>query len=461
MDAGPLAVELRGIWHSFEDNEVLRDVSFTVPAGLITVLLGPSGVGKTTCLRILSGLQIPDDGEVLIDGRSLYGLRPRELRALQKRLGVLLAGHGVYGSALWAHMTVLDNVTFQLRELTSLSEDEARERARARLIEVGLEAALDVMPPELSSGMRRRAALARALASDPDLLVLDAPELGIDTVRRRLIRDILLDHHASVGGTYLIVTQDIGLAREVADHAIVLLEGRVAIEGSAGEVLETEDLDVRQLLTGSATGPLQLASEAGAGIRRQRRAAGLGRPRVRSHLGRGARAAGRADGQHGCARVLERAGVGARRGRLAGRRGGHGRPLVAPRERLTDAATSLDTATCLRGGMAGGGGSAKVPAMRRGPLVTGLAVGAAIFAVPSSAGATPRTVTVTLLGGAQITVTVDVPPGTPLDQIRIPGLQGPIVGISDSGPVASPAPPAPAPAAPSAGRIAGCGAWFA
>jgi len=259
--AAGAALELVDVWTSYADNPVLLGVSFAVPPARISVLLGASGVGKTTCLRHLCGLLMPDHGEVRVEGRSLFTLRKAELARLRRRFGVLLEGDGLYGSALWASMTVLDNVRFQLAALTDLDEDAVHRRAHERLDELGLGRFSDERPLALSAGMRRRVGLARALASDPEFAVLDGPDLGVDPVRVRMLCDVIRRHQSARGATYVVVTQDMEVARQIADHVIVLVDGRVAIEGPPRDVFATRHASAAQLLSGSRHGPMRLADQ--------------------------------------------------------------------------------------------------------------------------------------------------------------------------------------------------------
>ena len=236
MDGRP-GIELVGVSSGYDGVRVLRGVSFAAPAGRITVMIGPSGAGKTTCVSHMVALRPPSRGAVLIEGDSLWDMSKRELARLRRRCGVLLQGAGVYGSALWESMTVLENVEHQLRTLTTLTDEEIRERALERLGEVGLAAAAHEAPAHLSAGMRKRVAIARALASDPDYAILDGFELGIDKVRLAGLCTLVRARHERVGSTMLVVTQDMEVARRLADHVVVLIGGRVEDEGPPEEVL--------------------------------------------------------------------------------------------------------------------------------------------------------------------------------------------------------------------------------
>jgi len=259
------AVELIDVHTAFDDTWVLRGVNFAAPRGRITVLVGPSGVGKTTCIRHITGLLFPDMGDVLVDGQSRGQMRKPEHAALARRFGVLLQGSGIYGSALFASMTVLENVMFQLRAVTGRPEEELRERALERLKEVGLADHADAMPAVLSAGMSKRVALARALAADPDFAVLDSIDDGVDPVRLGRLCDLIRAHHEKLGGTYIITTHDMDVARRLADHVVVLWDGRVVEEGPADQVFGSNSAEVRQFVTGDVTGPLALRSDPGAG----------------------------------------------------------------------------------------------------------------------------------------------------------------------------------------------------
>jgi phospholipid/cholesterol/gamma-HCH transport system ATP-binding protein len=255
------AIELIDVYADYAGSRVLRGISFEVRRRAITVLLGPSGVGKTTCLRHILGLLTPSQGDVLVDGRSALGMRKSTRLALSRRFGVLLQGGGLYGSALWDSMTVEQNLLHQLRSQRDWDEDALHLRCQERLHEVGLADSAELMPAELSAGMRRRVALARAMVADPDVLVLDSFELGVDPVRLSGLCDLIKRRHDQLGATYLIATQSVEVARRLADEIVVLWEGRVIEQGPAGQALGSLQPAVRQLVTGSTDGPLGMAGE--------------------------------------------------------------------------------------------------------------------------------------------------------------------------------------------------------
>jgi phospholipid/cholesterol/gamma-HCH transport system ATP-binding protein len=254
------AIELIDVHTELGGTRVLRGVSFAALPGRITVLLGPSGVGKTTSLRHVVGLLTPDTGDVLVEGRSTLTMRKSGRLALSRRFGVLLQGSGLYGSALWESMTVEENLIHQLRaQVDSSDEDELFRRSRERLREVGLADSARLTPADLSAGMRRRAALARALVADPDFAVLDSFELGVDVVRLNGLCEMIRRRQEETGGTYLIATQNMDVARRLADDVVVLWEGRVIEEGPADQVLASTLTEVDQLVHGKLEGPLSLA----------------------------------------------------------------------------------------------------------------------------------------------------------------------------------------------------------
>ena len=229
------AIALRHVTKRFGDRLVLDDVSVDVQAGTAFCLLGRSGTGKSVTLRHIIGLVKPDAGEVLVDGEDVSHLPPRELSQVRMRMGFLFQN-----AALFDSMSVGENVAFPMRRHRKLPEGEVRERVRAKLASVGLERDVDKMPSELSGGMRKRVGLARAMALDPSILLVDEPGAGLDPITTREI-DELLVAQKSAGVTLVVVTHNIPSARLVADDMALLHEGRIVAQGTA------DDLDRNEL----------------------------------------------------------------------------------------------------------------------------------------------------------------------------------------------------------------------
>jgi phospholipid/cholesterol/gamma-HCH transport system ATP-binding protein len=248
-----LAIETRGLHKRFGRHEVLAGVSLMIPEGGISVVLGPSGTGKSVLLQHIIGLMRPDKGDVLIRGRSLSSMGRAELLGLRREIGVMFQD-----GALFSALNVYDNVAFPLREHTDLSDDAIDAVVLDRLRDVGLESAAGRFPAQLSGGMKKRAGLARALALDPGIVLCDEPDSGLDPVRTALLADLLIDQHANGGGTMLVVTHNIALAKHVADHITVLWQGDVRQAGMAAEIFESDDPFVQQFLAGASSGPLSM-----------------------------------------------------------------------------------------------------------------------------------------------------------------------------------------------------------
>jgi phospholipid/cholesterol/gamma-HCH transport system ATP-binding protein len=246
-----LAIQTCALHKSFNGQPVLAGAELAVPEGVIAAVLGPSGTGKSVLLKHLIGLLRPDSGDVLIRGRSLRQMDRGEILRLRREIGVMFQD-----GALFSRMNVFDNVAFPLRQHTNLPEEIVHEIVTDHLRAVGLAEAADRLPSELSGGMRKRAGLARALALDPGIVLCDEPDSGLDPVRTALLGNLLVDQHARYGGTMLIITHNVALARQISDHISILWKGRVLQSGLTEHLLTSSDAFVQQFLGGEADGPL-------------------------------------------------------------------------------------------------------------------------------------------------------------------------------------------------------------
>jgi phospholipid/cholesterol/gamma-HCH transport system ATP-binding protein len=245
------AVEFIDVVKSFGRNTVLNGLNMGLPNDQISMIIGPSGTGKSVCIKHMVGLLYPDDGDVLVHGESVPNLADEDLFEMRKKFGVLFQDGALFGS-----MNVFDNTAFPLRQHTDKGEDEIQEIVMRRLKEVGLAGASDKMPNELSGGMRKRAGFARALVLDPDIVLFDEPDSGLDPVRTALLCELIQEVHAENGGCYCVITHDIMSARRVADFIAVLWKGRIVESGPASELFNSDNQFVRQFLSGEAQGPL-------------------------------------------------------------------------------------------------------------------------------------------------------------------------------------------------------------
>ncbi|WP_334134499.1 ABC transporter ATP-binding protein [Tepidimonas sp.] len=252
MSAPPL-VELRGVTFGYGDGRVvLDDVSLRVPRGKVSVLIGTSGGGKTTLLRLIGGQLRARSGQVLFDGQDVGALDRNGLYAVRRRMGMLFQ----FG-ALFTDMSVFDNVAFPLREHTRLSEPLIRDIVLMKLHAVGLRGARDLMPGELSGGMARRVALARAIALDPELIMYDEPFSGLDPISLGTAARLIRQLNDTLGLTSLMVSHELESTFAVADHIIVLANGRVAMQGTPDAVRHSTDPLIRQYVTASPDGPVR------------------------------------------------------------------------------------------------------------------------------------------------------------------------------------------------------------
>jgi phospholipid/cholesterol/gamma-HCH transport system ATP-binding protein len=247
----PDAIEFIDVHKSFGRNHVLRGLNMGLPEGKISMIIGPSGTGKSVCIKHIVGLLYPDEGDVLVHGRSIPSLPDAELFELRRKFGVLFQDGALFGS-----LNLYDNVAFPLRQHTEKGEEEIAEIVNRRMREVGLGGEGAKMPNELSGGMRKRAGFARSLVLDPEILLFDEPDSGLDPVRTALLCELIKEVHAENGGAYVVITHDIMSARRVGEHISVLWKGKVVESGPAAELFASENPFVRQFLSGEAQGPL-------------------------------------------------------------------------------------------------------------------------------------------------------------------------------------------------------------
>lgn len=243
-----VAIRLDHVSKAFNGRAVLDDVSLDVRSATAFCLLGRSGTGKSVTLRHIVGLVAPDSGRVLVEGQDVTSLPPKALASVRKRMGFLFQN-----AALFDSLSVRENVAFPLRRHTDLPDEEIQARVRARLASVGLERDIDKMPSELSGGMRKRVGLARAMALDPGILLVDEPGAGLDPITTREIDELLLDQKRA-GTTLVVVTHNIPSARLVADEMALLHEGRVVAQGAAADLDASDHPIVRAFMQSEGGG---------------------------------------------------------------------------------------------------------------------------------------------------------------------------------------------------------------
>ena len=245
------SIRIEDVHKAFGSNPILNGLKLGIPEGMITLILGPSGTGKSVLINHLIGLMFPDQGDILVHGDSVRGMTRPQLLEMRKKYGILFQDGALFGS-----MSVFDNVAFPLREHTDLSEREITEIVDARLADVGLTAARDRMPGQLSGGMKKRAGFARALVLEPEIVMFDEPDSGLDPVRTALLGELIKKMHSEHGGTYIVITHDIASVRQVGEYIGVLWKGRIVQSGEAEEMFRSQNPFVRQFLTRGLTGPL-------------------------------------------------------------------------------------------------------------------------------------------------------------------------------------------------------------
>jgi phospholipid/cholesterol/gamma-HCH transport system ATP-binding protein len=246
-----VVIDVRGVGYAVDAHTVFADLNLTVRRGLITGIMGPSGTGKTTLLRLMTAQSAPDRGTVQVFGRDLSTLSATQVFAMRKRMGMLFQN-----GALLSDLDVFENVAFPLREHTDLPEPLVRALVLTKLQAVGLRGAAHLMPAELSGGMARRVALARAIVMDPELLFYDEPFVGLDPISRGMIVRLIRRMNEALGITSVVVSHDVAELSEIAHDSYLLSGGKVVAYGSPRELRESALPVVRQFMEGSAEGPV-------------------------------------------------------------------------------------------------------------------------------------------------------------------------------------------------------------
>jgi phospholipid/cholesterol/gamma-HCH transport system ATP-binding protein len=249
-------VVIEGLTKSFGKQTIWRDVSLTLPPGEVSVMLGPSGTGKSVFLKSMIGLLKPDRGRCVINGVDIVTCSEHKLYETRKLFGVLFQDGALFGS-----MNLYDNVAFPLREHTKKSESEIRQVVLEKLELTGLAGAEKKLPGEISGGMRKRAGLARALVLDPEIILCDEPDSGLDPVRTAYLSQLLIDLNAQIDATILIVTHNINLARTVPDNLGMLFRKELIMFGPREVLLTSEEPVVEQFLNGRRLGPIGMSEE--------------------------------------------------------------------------------------------------------------------------------------------------------------------------------------------------------
>ncbi|MCA3238538.1 MAG: ABC transporter ATP-binding protein [Curvibacter sp.] len=245
-------VELRNVTFGYSDRVILDDVSFGIPRGKVTALMGASGGGKTTVLRLLGGQNRVQAGQVMFDGQDVTTMDHDQLYEARRRMGMLFQ----FG-ALFADLSVFENVAFPLREHTDLSEELLRDVVLMKLNAVGLRGARDLMPSEVSGGMARRVALARAIVLDPELVMYDEPFSGLDPISLGTAARLIRHLNDSMGLTSIFVSHELEQTFGISDHVVILANGKVALEGTPEQIRGSRDPLIYQYVNALPDGPVR------------------------------------------------------------------------------------------------------------------------------------------------------------------------------------------------------------
>ncbi|BBY80049.1 putative ribonucleotide transport ATP-binding protein mkl [Mycolicibacterium pulveris] len=251
-----IGIQVEGLTKSFGPQRIWEDVTLDIPPGEVSVLLGPSGTGKSVFLKCLIGLLRPDRGKIIVDGTNIVECTAKELYEIRTLFGVMFQDGALFGS-----MSIYDNTAFPLREHTKKKESEIRNIVMEKLELVGLAGDENKFPGEISGGMRKRAGLARSLVLDPEIILCDEPDSGLDPVRTAYLSQLLIDINAQIDATILIVTHNINIARTVPDNIGMLFRRQLVMFGPREVLLTSDEPVVKQFLNGRRVGPIGMSEE--------------------------------------------------------------------------------------------------------------------------------------------------------------------------------------------------------
>jgi phospholipid/cholesterol/gamma-HCH transport system ATP-binding protein len=246
-------IKIINLRKSFNGQRVLDGVNLDISERELIAIIGESGGGKSVLLKHLIGLLKPDEGQVIVDGEEITKLGRRGRDRIREKFGVVFQG-----GALFDSFTVYENIAFPLREKTRLPEEEIHSKVEEALEEVGLEGVEHKYPAELSGGMKKRVALARALITEPKIVLFDEPTTGLDPIKLHAIHKLIVDTHKKYGFTGVMISHDIPEIYEVVDRIAFLYEGKIEVAGTPEEIVHSGDRIVRQFITGSLKGPIKI-----------------------------------------------------------------------------------------------------------------------------------------------------------------------------------------------------------